>query len=778
MASLISYETFEEIAVLKLKRKIRFEDNPDQHRSISAPINESQFLVAGPGSGKTTVMVLKILKFIFVDEVPTSSIVATTFTRKAAAELRSRILSWGDQIRQVLLNDQRFKDIHPHLRLIDFNQIITGTLDSISQDILKLHRAPGTAPPVVIQDFVTNALMLNVGLFRGDKHHNEDLRDYLITLRGGKFGFNTNEMARQLLEIKERVYYDQVDWEELRRVKENQHPGFEIAYQAINDYLYELESRSLYDFAMLEAEFLDQLKQGKLEKFLQGLKLILVDEYQDSNLLQEQIYFQLAKAAINNGGSMTVVGDDDQSLYRFRGATVDLFTNFQERYKTQIKHENTSPYKPELIYLSQNYRSTAEIVNFCNQFINLDQEFQTARVKDKPAIIPERSQPVTEFPILGMFREDVETLSEDLANFIMQVVCGEGYKIENYKIKVNPQEGSATDLSILISSPQERAFNKKKLPYHLRKNLKIPIFNPRGQNLEEAWETKVLCGLMLNCIDPQCKIQDSIEKMPYTAKKNFIYWRKTAEEYIESNPEPSSPVSLPSFVEAWQERKPLGRRNWKKVVPLLDLAYKLVTWIPTMQNDVEGLVYLEAIARTIAETALFSNYAGELIFNKDDPEHECHSITDAYWNIFVPLATGAIKVDEGLLETLPDNRINIMSIHQSKGLEFPLVIVDVGSDFRTNHPKNAFKRFPEEGGKSSIMEEEIRICSPLGLPKRSGRHSAFDDLTRHYFVAFSRAQDVLLLVGLNNYADIPNVATGWTRNGNWPWNGLDNLIMI
>lgn len=529
---------------------------------------------------------------------------------------------------------------------------------------------------------------------------------------------------------------------------------------------------------MLEAEFLDQLKQGKLDKFLQGLKLILVDEYQDSNLLQEQIYFQLAQAAINNGGSMTVVGDDDQSLYRFRGATVDLFTNFQERFKKHFKLEEATVNTPRLIYLSQNYRSTKNIVNFCNEYVNLDKEFQSARVKDKPAIISERSPPITEFPVLGMFREDVETLSKDLSDFIMQVVCGDGYAVGNYLIKVNPEEGSPTDISILISSPQERAYKKKKLPYHLRKNLKIPVFNPRGQNLEEAWETQVLCGLMLNCIDPECEIQDSIEKLPYTAKKNFSYWRKTADEYVESNPSPSSPVSLPSFVEAWKKREPLGRRNWKKVVPLLDLAYKLVTWIPTMQNDVEGLVYLEAVARTIAETALFSNYAGELVFDDDNPELECHSIIDAYWNIFVPLASGAIKVDEGLLETLPDNRINIMSIHQSKGLEFPLVIVDVGSDFRTNHQKNAFKRFPEDAGKSSAMEDEIRICSPLGLPTRPGRHSAFDDLIRHYFVAFSRAQDVLLVVGLNNYSEILNVATGWTRNGNWPWNGLKNLIMI
>ena len=90
---MIKYHLFEEIVIENLGRQIDQKSNPDQHRAISAPINQSQFLVAGPGSGKTTVMVLKILKFIYVDDVHPSSILATTFTRKAAAELRSRILS-------------------------------------------------------------------------------------------------------------------------------------------------------------------------------------------------------------------------------------------------------------------------------------------------------------------------------------------------------------------------------------------------------------------------------------------------------------------------------------------------------------------------------------------------------------------------------------------------------------------------------------------------------------------------------------------------------------
>ena len=71
----------------------------EQHKAIKSNKNSSLFMVAGPGSGKTTVMVLKILKFIFVDNVDPASIVATTFTVKAASELSSRIYDWGNVIK-------------------------------------------------------------------------------------------------------------------------------------------------------------------------------------------------------------------------------------------------------------------------------------------------------------------------------------------------------------------------------------------------------------------------------------------------------------------------------------------------------------------------------------------------------------------------------------------------------------------------------------------------------------------------------------------------------
>ncbi len=80
------------------------------------------------------------------------------------------------------------------------------------------------------------------------------------------------------------------------------------------------------------------------------------------------------------------------------------------------------------------------------------------------------------------------------------------------------------------------------------------------------------------------------------------------------------------------------------------------------------------------------------------------------------------------------------------------------------------------------MEDELRPFSPLGKPKRAGIDRTFDDLVRKFFVAFSRAQDLLLLVGLDSVRSeddpIPNIATGWTRDEKWPWSGLLNLVQI
>lgn len=242
---------------------------------------------------------------------------------------------------------------------------------------LKDNRDPGSPPPVVIEDFVSNALMIRVGLFSHGRHNDTNLRDYISQLRGTSFGLNVSEISSSLREIKDRFCHDLVD---VPRFNTNRHLGIPVLCDAIDDYNQELENRLLFDFSRLEQEFLNRLRNHSLDRFLESIRFVLVDEYQDNNLLQEQIYFDIAGAALDNAGSFTVVGDDDQSLYRFRGATIDLFQDFQNRINGQLA------IPPTVIYLSRNYRSTSVIVDFCNRFIGLDHQYLPARVQNKPLL--------------------------------------------------------------------------------------------------------------------------------------------------------------------------------------------------------------------------------------------------------------------------------------------------------------------------------------------------------------------------------------------------------
>lgn len=808
---MISYEEFEDIVVNILKRDIS--SNQQQKEAILTPSNESLFIVAGPGSGKTTVMVLKILKYIFVDDIAPNEIISTTFTRKAADEIYSRILSWGDEIKKYILENTATDDFNEIAKRlvkvdkIDFNQIMVGTIDSVAEELIRIHKDPGTNLPVVIEGFVAKSAMVNSGLLKNDRYLNQDLQEYLKSFTNRDKLDDPEKMGKILLEMKDRLYYDQVDYHEFYdKVKDG--GGAKEALDAIADYKADLESRNIIDFPMLESNFLNRLKNGKLDMFLDEVKIILVDEYQDTNLIQEDIYFTIAKAAIRNGGSITVVGDDDQSLYRFRGATVDLFTNFKQRAKDALG------INVKEINLTTNYRSSENIINHCNKFVELDKKYQKARVEAKPRIIaPDFKK--DKMPILGMFRNNTEILSKDLARLLGKLINrGEvevkvqkiinnnplaqktlddnnkkPRKVEKIKLKLDENYGSASDIAVLTYSPKEINHGSYMFPYYLRKQLAkqkppVYVFNPRGEDLQDVREVAIFCGLILECIDPEGKIQDSEKKLPSLAKRNMRKWRLEARDFIKMNPEPHSPMTLGEFVNAWQTRTPVNIENneWPESASLMELAYKLITWIEDLQEDVEGIVYLEAITQTITQTGFFNVFKGHILFN----EKEKASILEAIWNIFVPIATGGVEIDEALLETLPSDRINIMSIHQSKGLEFPMVVVDVGSKFKKNDARHQKLRFPKLPPKHDSLEDLIRSNSSLGKSERMENDRAFDDLTRLYFVAFSRAENVLLLVGLNNSIygykaknkdqQIPNVALGWTRDEQLV--GFDEIYMI
>lgn len=779
--------------------------DPGQLDVVRAGVGDSLYVVAGPGSGKTTALSLRALKLIFVDGVDPGAIVATTFTRRAAAELRSRILGWGDKMRQAAL-ETRGQDTSARVRLsrLDLNKVTTGTLDSIAEQILTDFRN-GAQPPVVLEEFVANAHMQRSGLWAERRHENAALQEYIAFLRGEtRRRSSGRDMLETCRDVRDRFLHDQVDVAAFRAAASSNRAGVDLLCQVIEDYARTLESHLVMDFAALEQLFLDRLRSGALARFLEDLRIILVDEYQDTNLLQEQIYFVLARAVSDRGGSITVVGDDDQSLYRFRGATVDLFAQFRGRLRDQCGIDAAA------IYLSNNYRSTDGVVKWCKDFIELDPAYGPVRAQAKPELKCARTGSYVRYPVLGMFRPDVTSLARDLAEFIHRVFNGPGVTVrcegQSFHVVKNADGGSIGDSVLLCASPREYGSNgRERLPLLLRRELsKLPspieVFNPRGEEFARIESVQRLCGLMLECIKPELCTQPI--GLPPALSATFEDWRSAARSFVSTHPAAPAPAvqreprpygraaaadySLSRFVQAWQSRAAGRHGRWPREVPLTHLLYQLVAWLPEFQDDPEGLVYLEVITRAITQAARYSAYSAAIW--RDEP-HASRSIRAAVWDVFVPLASGVVDINEDLIEVLPRDRLSILSIHQAKGLEFPLTIVDVGSDFRQNRwNSQGFKRFPLHSHESGIhasapiLEDVLRPFSPLGAPGRSARDREFDDLVRLYFVAFSRAQDVLLLVGLcdGNGAplDIPNVATGWTRDGGWPCRGLPGVVQL
>ena len=733
---MISEDKFIELIGTVLERDI--EDNQEQKEAIMSSPNESQYIVAGPGSGKTTVLVLKILKYIFVDDIKLENMLVTTFTKKAAKELKERISSAYE-----LLSDEL--NISSNM---DFNELIIGTLDSIAEELLS-----GFRDVEIIDNFTSSAIMMQT-LLTDERNKDKRLKQFFKKMKNFEGGVSTSEINNNIQTIKERIYYDLVNQDELEKSADKE----KVMYEIINEYNQQLADRKVMDYAMLENEFYHLLNETKIPK-LDKISVLLIDEYQDTNLLQEQIYFKIAEYVKNNNGNITVVGDDDQSLYRFRGATIKLFTD----YKSRI--HNLLDISPKTIFLQKNYRSTKNIIEFSNDFIHLDDVYQKYRTNNKPYIIP-ADNAIEGLPVMGMFRNNIEELSTDLSNLIYDLKIGNAIKItregKEYDISTNKSNPS---IAVLTNSPKEiNASNIKRLPYYIRETLSykqedIVVFNPRGQNIETTEIVSLICGLILISIDPDKLAENQLDNLPRHTKDTLKNWRKYAEEYIT------------------HEEKEIVYSNEK--INLREMLEDIESDCFTLiDQSNENLIYHDIIMETIIQTDNAINDEGFLTSNQ------------IFWHILVPIASGAIEIDDDMFDISLEENVNIMSIHQSKGLEFDIVIVDVGSDIYNNNSSTAFKRFPKKGDRTHNIENYLKDYSAIKYNDDTlGIDKAFNDLIRRYFVAYTRAKSILILVGLNNMRygvkgdfqnkiDIENIATGWSRDKVWHWDSLNNLLQI
>lgn len=778
---MISKDHFLDLLGSRLERDLRNSDNEAQLKAVMHSDERVLKIVAGPGSGKTTVLVLRALRFVFVDDILPENILITTFTRKAARELRTRWLDWGMVLRTELEPIFNFDQI-------DLNRCRIDTLDSIAQEALIEYKFPGTIAPLVAEASASN-LILKRSAFQEMYSPNQRILDNFFAnyTFDGYPPRNRGEALRVAKRLIERLIQDRVDLDSYARMGQAQ----SLMVKMLVRYRQRAIDTNVFDFTLLEERFLERLLDESLGEWSENLHAVLVDEYQDTNPLQEAIYFAILNMAHT---PMTIVGDDDQSMYRFRGGSVELFTEFDGRCQQATQHKT---YRVDMM---RNFRSRPEIVRFYNAHINCDPRFASARIHPaKPEVIPTRGS--GNIPVLGMFRENPAVLASDLAEFLSVFTDQRRIILDSYGREISMAEaGDLGDIVFLAHSVEEVKYNRfnsaaeQRFPGMLRDEMHaiktqtrpngMRVFNPRGQALRTIPDVGILLGLIILAIDPNGTVISDV--MPTNEARFFLKrWRDSAQRFVVSNPIPNDAQGIRGFIWDWQNLA-LGNtssafpRDW----PVLELLFKLISWIPGFQRDTEHQVWLEAIARIIANAGMASPYAMQLLQNttkRNQGNHVHLSRLSLIRDALLPIAENEIDVDEDIMPSVPRDHLQFMTIHQAKGLEFPFVIVDVGSQFSRNHPKQRFLRFPESP--SNVVRAEDDVEAHLPSPLRGGRDGmdrTFDDLVRLYYVSYSRPRSVLMLVGCENClrygtgrnlekSIIPHIALGWCRDRSWSW---------
>ncbi|MGK9235786.1 UvrD-helicase domain-containing protein [Inquilinus limosus] len=758
--------------------------NRRQMDCIASPLHPATLIVAGPGTGKTSVLVLRALRHLLVDQMEPETILITTFTVKAAKEIRTRILEWGEPMLNHLRGPSRSQlspEYAAFLDRVDVNRFITGTLDGICQETLTEQRVPGERRFVIVEGFAANVILLRAGEVARERGDIADLDAYLAQFTMfGQPPRNNGEAVRIIRTIIDRFIQDGVDVPGYVRAG-GPFPGPRAAIGRIYDrYTARLRADHQMDFSLLERLFLERIEQRRVPDRIANLRAILVDEYQDTNPLQERLYLELARST---GAALTVVGDDDQSLYRFRGATIELFRNFRARASEVLQEEAGQP-----LYLVDNYRSAPEIIDFYNAFITCDPDFGPARINPpKPAIVPTRCS--QNMPVLGLFRDSATDLAAALSSFLHKVFREGGRPADDSlgeDILPAAQGGDLGDAVLLAPTVSEYTNSgRERLPSLLRAELQnrgLSCFNPRGRALRDIPEVQQLLGLVLTCLEPASPALsiDGVAgqapaqmRITNDAIRCMNVWRAAAQRLIHDAPGPVNGRALSEIIERWRRfaADGTGSRTASEW-PLLDVFYSFIPWLPAFRDDPEGQVYLEAISRCAAQAGTVSPYRGLIL--RDNP-HRQRSIWVAVRDVLAPIAEDLVDVDEEIMPSVPRNRLNIMTIHQAKGLEFPLVIVDVASDYIKNNHMQRFRRFPNRPSPAVALENELAPHTPIGRLRlqRTEMQRSFEDLIRQYYVAYSRPQSLLMLVGcrqnIRYTTTIQNVATWWRRDETWAW---------
>lgn len=657
--------------------KISFKNANECQLDAIQSTNGPLLIIAGPGTGKTFTLINRALNIIVNKGVEASRILFATFTEKAAHELVTRLSN---------ALDEHNIDFNP-------NEMYLGTFHSICLKILKEHIAfTNLKKNFSLKDNFDQQYFIyqNFNQFSA-------IDNFENFIGGGSYWDRCEEIMKQVNRLEEEL----IDCEELIDSENLSHKFYG---QLMKKYQELRIENNFLDFSSIQTETYRMLiRYPEILKELQdSIDYVMIDEYQDTNHIQEKLTFLFGQK--NN--NICVVGDDDQAIYRFRGATVRNILEFPSHFE-HIKQ----------VSLTKNYRSHRDIVDFYNEWMGTTSgrgyEWDWKKYRYPKTIVATKNSNCVEPAVIQCSTKEKDFINQKVFNLIKELK-------DSKKIK------DLNQIAFLFRSVKNE--NVRKLADFLEGN-GIPVYSPRSNMFFERREIMLFIGAML-FVFPQYvtalqKRETNQQTAPYFARCLQV-----------AKDELSKPDNRECF--DWMRHRIKDHLTMSENLnyAFSGLAYQFLEFSPfdnLLEVDLQKGVHDTRITRNVGLfiklLVKFEFLNGISVLTKGNIDKNTKKLFDQYFRF---LLDGGITEYEDESEYAPSGCVSFLTIHQSKGLEFPIVIV--GSQSST--PR---KNYNEE------IEEIISKYSDRGSFEELEMMKMYD-FWRLYYVAFSRAQSLLVML--------------------------------
>ncbi len=655
--------------------------NDGQKLAIST-VEGPVLITAGPGTGKTYTLVQRAIYLIQEKGVQPERILMATFTEKAAKELVTRIT-----------NELAARGI-----IVNINEMYIGTFHSLCLRIIKEHLEYTRLKKNyrTLDDFDQSyTVFQSIHKFR-----------HITGFDGVLSNTGAWRQAGEICELVNNLSEELIDPADLKSDPDQQIAALGNILEIYQEVLLE---NNLMDFSAIQTEAYWLLKNNSsiLAEIQKQIQYVMIDEYQDTNYIQEQIVF-LIGGSHNN---ICVVGDDDQGLYRFRGATIRNILEFPSKF---TKGECN------VIPLVVNYRSNSDIVDFYNNWMVTTDgarfRFRWNKFRYDKTIEPHDKSTLKSPAVVKLASvEDEEEWREKILLFISELMSSG--KLNDYN-----------QIAFLFNSVKHERVTR--LARYLEDN-GVNVYSPRSDMFFQRDEIRLMIGCLM-LMFPKYVIGLEQEQYQFLQTEHYKYYRgcvMAANAYLQK--------SESADLRNWIRRRGKIHANLKETTDYAysGLIYQMFEFAPfshILGTDIRvGVVDIRP-ARNIA---LFTQVVGKFeylhridVFNTKYIDIN----TERFFNLYLRLLfDGGISEYEDDAEYAPSGCVSFLTIHQSKGMEFPIVFVDSLG----NIPRKAYKDLIE-------AVEDKYFKRPAFEPYEMTKYF---DYWRLYYTAFSRAQDLLVL---------------------------------